>query len=158
MQELKTTETFTIPAFARVLFRVLSVVMIFMGIAMIWMNKDANGIIFLCPVFLFLAWSMFAYTRQQLTISEEGIRFVGGWRPHNFTWADITQVDMALMGKYDDPQVRLYYANRELEIKRSVFLKKKFMHILSLLEIKIPAALFTPKYQEIKNKLDTQRY
>jgi hypothetical protein len=156
MPNIYTTETFRVPKFFRIMCQVLAVVMLVMaGYAIAWVSELPVLLIF-SLVFLLLAWSMYAYSRQTLTLSDTAIVFKGGWKLHDIDWHTITKIDMAEVGKYDDPQITLYYPDRKLTIAHSLFLKRQFKEIVLLLEMKLPAELFTAKYQQLRAKLSTK--
>ncbi|WP_143309000.1 hypothetical protein [Chitinophaga vietnamensis] len=148
-------ESFTLPRFQLVLFRIMAVMMVFMAGAMILMIHESPMFIFLTLIFLFLAWSMYAYTRLVLTLSDSGITLKGGLRPHDFPWSAIEQADMELLGKYSTPYIMLYYKNtdgsqRKLEISRSYYFKKRFLAIMELLEQQIPREKYTGRYWQLR--------
>ena len=153
MPPIYTTERFRIPEFFRITCFVLSVLMLVMAGFTISMLHVSPVLIFIGLVFLLLAWSMFTYARQELTLTDTSIIFKGGWKPHDIDWKTITKVDMAEVGKYDDPQTTIYYQDRKLKIAHSMFLKRQYKEILLLLETKLPPELFTAKYQQLREKL-----
>lgn len=148
-----TQERFRIPEFVRIMCFVLSVVMLIMAGFTMSVIHVSPVLIFVVLIFLFLAWSMFAYARQELMLTDTSIVFKRGWSRHDIDWKTITQVDMKTAGKYDDPQTMIYYQDRKLQIAHSVFLKRQYKEILLLLEMKLPPELFTAKYQELREKL-----
>ncbi|MCW3466954.1 hypothetical protein [Chitinophaga nivalis] len=150
---LHTTQLFRLPTFPRILFRVLSVVMLGLSAFTIAFINTSPVMVFVLPVFLFLAWSMFAYTRQYLLLTDSLLTRKGSLKSQEIDWNDITQVDLKTVGKYDDPQIILYYGDRTLTIARSFFLTKQFKAILLLLEQKLPATLFTTQYHHTRQAL-----
>lgn len=153
MPPIYTTERFRIPDFFRMMCFVLSVVMLIMAGFTISMLHVSPVLIFIGLIFLFLAWSMFTYARQELILSDTSIIFKQAWKPHDIDWQTITKVDMAEVGKYDDPQTTIYYLDRKLKIAHSMFLRRQYKEILLLLEMKLPPELFTAKYQQLREKL-----
>lgn len=151
MQQITTEEYFSAALWQKVLYRVLSLILFIAGINIL-MIKDAGGIIFLAPLILLIAISMFLYTRLKLIISNEAIRFTGWLKPHHIAWIDITKVDMIALGKYKTPTATIYYANRKLDLHRGFYLQPKFNRILSLLETKIERGMFTERYWEIRHQ------
>lgn len=153
MQMIYTRETFRVPEFFRIMCYAMSVLMLVMAGYVIYLINTSPIFIFLTFVFLLLAWSMFAYTRLQLVISDAALVFKGGWKPHEVDWKTITKVDMAEVGRRQDSQTTIYYADRQLVISRSVFLTRQYNGILLLLEMKLPPEVFTVQYQQLRTKL-----
>lgn len=153
MPPIYTTERFRIPEFFRIMCLVLSVVMLIMAGFTFSMIHISPVLIFIAITFIFLAWSMFTYARLELILTDTSIIFKRGWQPHDIDWQTITKVDMAEVGKYDDPQTTIYYLDRKLKIAHSMFLRRQYKEILLLLEMKLPPELFTVKYQQVREKL-----
>lgn len=153
MQPIYTTEIFSVPKFFKTMCRVLSVVMLGMaGLTLTQLNVSPV-LIFIALVFLFLAWSMFTYSRQHLIVSDTSLMFKGGLKPHDIDWKTIYKIDMQEVGQYDDPQTIVYYNDRKLKIAHSFYLKRQYKEILQLLEMKLVPELFTPKYYQLREKL-----
>lgn len=148
-----TTATFRVPEFFRIICYVTSVLMLVIAGYAISMINTSPMFIFLTFILLILAWSMFAYTRLHLIISDTALVFKGGWKPHEVDWKTITKIDMAEVGRRQDPQTTIYYANRRLIISRSLFLARQYKEILLLLEMKLPPEVFTPQYQQLSTRL-----
>ncbi|HEY9259270.1 hypothetical protein [Chitinophaga sp.] len=153
MAPIYTTERFRIPDFFRIMCWVMSVIMLIMAGFTFSQINISPVLLFVGVAFLFLAWSMFAYARLELIMTDTSIVFKRGWNPHDIDWKTITKVDMAEVGKYDDPQTTIYYLDRKLKIAHSMFLRRQYKEILSLLEMKLPPELFTAQYQQLREKL-----
>ena len=153
MPPVYTTETFTAPPFLKIMCYVLSVMMLGMAGFSITQLNVSPAFIFLTFVFLFLAWSMFAYSRLHLIVSDTSLVFKGGLKPHDIDWTSIYEVDMREVGKYDDPQTTVYYNDRELKIAHSFYLKRQYKQILQLLEMKLAPEMFTPEYYRLREKI-----
>lgn len=152
MRMIYTTETFRVPQFFRIMCYVMSVLMLVLAGFSISQINTSPMFIFLTFIFLFLAWSMFAYTRLQLIISDAALVLKGGWKPHEVDWQTITKTDMSEVGRRQDLQITVYYASRRLVIARSVFLPRQYHEILLLLEMKLPPEIFTARYQQLRTK------
>ena len=152
MTLIYTTEIFFLPKFIKIACRVMSVIMLGMAGVTFTQLSVSPVLIFIAFTFLFLAWSMFAYSRLHLIISDNALVFKGGLKPHDIDWKTIYKVDMQEAGKYDDLQTVVHYNDRKLKIAHSFYLKRQYKQILQLLEMKIAPELFTPKYYQLKEK------
>ena len=149
-------ETFTLPRWFRIFCYVCAIVMLCTGAEMVYLEFTeikGQNIIFMGLAFFFLAWSMYAYTRLKLVLGPKTVRFTGGWRPHHFSWTDITSIDMAHVGRYSEPQLTICYGDRKLRLGRSFFRKKPFLEILDRMDRYAPAGVFTAGYRQIKAEL-----
>ncbi|RBL91677.1 hypothetical protein [Chitinophaga flava] len=146
-------ESFTIPRGFKAGCYILSALMLGIAVTSIFLEKESQGFIFFSLPFFFLSWSMYAYTRLQLVLDNQMVVFTGGFKPHRFSWGDITRIDMAKVGKYSDPQVTIYYSDRKLQLARSFYRKKPFLEILHQLEKYAPAAVFTAQYRQLSQTL-----
>jgi len=156
MQKIITEEIFSAPQWLKIMYYFSSLILLIMGIGLL-INLDViQGVVLLIPLIFLLAISMLIYTRLKLVVSNVGIRFSGGLKPHSFSWANITKVDMDRTGKYRTPKATIFYSNRTLVLDRSFYHKNNFKRILLLLEMKIEPGLFTEKYQDIRRQINQE--
>lgn len=152
MQQIPTEESFSAPRSLKIICYVFSVILFLTGINLLRIKDVTAEVIFLVPLIFLIVISMLLYTRLKLIISNVGIRYAGGLKQHNFSWAEVTKVDMARVGKYQTPIATIYYSNRTLDLHKGFYLQPKFNRILSLLEMKIDRGLFTEAYQTIRQQ------
>lgn len=153
MQQILTEESFSSPYLLKIICYVSAVILLMVGVSLLMIKDAGIEVVFLVPLIFLIAVSMLIHARLKLIISNTEIRFIGGLRPHNFSWANITKVDMNRYGKYNTPVATIYYSGRTLDLHRGFYLKPKFNRILSLLETNVDQVLFTEKYRDIRDQI-----
>jgi len=153
MKQILTEETFSSPKWLKIICYFFGLLLVVTGFGLLMQKNLPQDIIFLIPLLLLIAVSMFMHTRLKLIISDMDIRFTGGLRRHQFLWSDITRIDMKLVGKYQTPICILYYGKKSLELHTGFYFKRQFNRILSLLEMKAAPELFSRQYQTIRRHL-----
>lgn len=152
MGDLLTEDVFAAPQWQKITYRIVSLLVFALGIIVL-MIKNGGWLPFLAPLIFFIAVSMFVYTRQKLIISNNELRFVGGFKSYFISWSAITQVDMVRLGKYKTPTITIYYSGGKLKLNRSFYLEPQFKRMLSLMETRINPELYTKRYWEIRNQI-----
>ncbi|MCQ9638035.1 hypothetical protein MP478_01435 [Chryseobacterium sp. WG14] len=152
MGELLTEEVFSAPRWQKITYRILSILVFVLGINVL-MIKNAGWLLFLAPLIFFIAVSMFLFTRQKLIISNDEIRFVGGFKTYLISWNDMTKVDMVRLGKYKTSTATIYYSGGKVDLNKGFYLEPQFKRILSLLEAKTNPEIFTKRYWETRSQI-----
>lgn len=149
MQQIFAEETFSAPRWLKIICYVSSFVLFLLGVELLMMKDAPIEILFVVPLIFFVVLSMLMYTRLKLVISNAGIRYIGGLRKHDFSWGDITGIDMVRLGKFETPNATIYYSGRKLGLSMGFYLKPNYNRILSMLEMKVEPGLFTEEYWSI---------
>ncbi|MBC9913062.1 hypothetical protein [Chitinophaga varians] len=149
-------ETFTLPNWYRNLCYTGAVFMLSLGVFVAYVEfsqHKRDSLVFMSLIFIFLAWSMYAYPRLKLTLSPQEVWYTGGLRPHHFQWTDVTSVDLKRVGRYREVELIIRYGGRKLRLDRNFYRKEPFLEILDRVERYLPAGVFTSGYRRIKTAI-----